>query len=145
MVSINIVSSSPFLQGGAKTFEAFLKRVGLKLFYFSGGRGEGGAEPQEGMVFSREAWGFSTKKFKPMIKYLILWGQDNKIFSLLTLVTFSSNSLSFLSLYLKLHCFKSCPYLLDFKSHAFWALWVWQTGVFGVKNMLYLFKTWGRF
>ena len=75
----------------------------LKLFYFSGGerwgtRGDG--------VF-QEVWGFSTRKFKLMIKYFILWGQDNKIFSLLTLVKFSSNSLSFLSLYLKWQCFKS--------------------------------------
>ena len=71
-----------------------------------------------------------------MIKYFILWGHDNKIFSLLTLVKFSLNSLSFLSLYLKLQCFKSFPYLLDFKSHAFCTLWVWQTGVFGVKNVI---------
>ena len=39
----------PFLQGGAKNFEAFLKRVGLEHFYFFGGV----AELQGAMVFSR--------------------------------------------------------------------------------------------
>ena len=134
MVSINIVSSSPFLQGGPKNFEAFLKRAGWN-FIFLGGlshKGEGG------MIFSRGDWGFSTRKFKLMIKYFILWGQDNKIFSLLTLVKFSSNSLSFLSLYLKWQCFKTFPYLLDFKSHALCTLWVWQIGVFGVKNVIFI-------
>ena len=135
MLSINTVSSSPFLQGEPKNFEAFLKRVGWN-FIFLGGLSHKGAG---GVIFSRGSWGFSTRKFKPMIKYFILWGQDNKIFSLLTLVKFSSNSLTFLSLYLKWQCYKSCPYLLDFKSHAFCTLWVWQTGVFGIKNMLYLF------
>ena len=42
MVSINIVSSSPFLQGEPKNFEAFLKRVGWNFIFLSG------AEPQEG-------------------------------------------------------------------------------------------------
>ena len=134
MVSINIVSSSPFLEGEPKNFEAFLKRVGWNFIFLGGLSHKGG-----GVIFSRGSWGFSTRKFKPMIKYFILWGQDNKIFSLLTLVKFSSNSLTFLSLYLKWQCFKSCPHLLAFKSHAFCTLWVWQTGVFGVKNMLYLF------
>ena len=137
MVSINIVSSSPFLQGEPKNFEAFLKRVGWNFIFLGGGGGL--SHKRGGVIFSRGAWGFSTRKFKPMIKYFILWGQDNKIFSLLTLVKFSSNSLTFLSLYLKWQCFKSCPHLLAFKSHAFCTLWVWQTGVFGIKNMLYLF------
>ena len=131
----------PILQGGGlKILKHSWKGWGRYFFIFLGG-----TEPQGGMVFSRGDLRISTRKFKPMIKYFILWGQDNKIFSLLTLVKFSSNSLTFLSLYLKWQCFKSCPHLLAFKSHAFCTLWVWQTGVFGVKNMLYLRNTWAGF
>ena len=136
MVSINIIPPPPFCRGGLKLWSILKKGEAETFLFFSEGMSH-----KAGMVFCRGARGFSIRQFQPMIKYFILWSQDNKVFSLLTLVKFSSYLLSFLSFYLKWQCFKSCPYLLDFKSHAFWTLWVWQAGMFGVKIMLCLFKT----
>ena len=115
---------SPLSAEWAKKFEAFLKRVGLVLFYLEGG----GGWAARGMVFSRSTWGFSTRKLKPVIKYFILWARGNKMFSFLTSVTFSSNSLAFL-LCLK---WQKLSVFTWFQIPCFRTLWVWQTGVFAV-------------
>ena len=120
----------PFLQGGAKIFEAFLKRVGLEHFYFFGGV----AELQGAMVFSRRP-PVLAEDFQP--ESLNQWSNIS-FYDLKTIryFLFSHSKIFFkftaFSLCLKWQCFKSCPYLLDFKSHAFCTLWVWQTGVFAV-------------